>query len=204
MIAVAPPPPATRAVLAATSPAARMSALGLLRRADLGTGWKPTLAAPAHPPPFACAISGHNVAAAASGTWSMSDGTVFASGTSYAFAGAAAAQRAWARTGSTGMRRCLKRTLADGSSRRVRLTATTVITLRPLLLPGPWARQVRVFRVSGTASGAGQTVPVNLDVVLVKTGSWIAQDEFSAVAASPPVAVETRAARAQLRRVLAA
>lgn len=207
MIAVPPqppPPPATaRARLVATAPAARVSALGLLRRGDLGSGWKPSLAAPAHPPPFACATSGHKVAAAASATWSKSAGAIFASGTSYAFGGAVAAQRAWARTGGTAMRRCLKRTLVAGSTRRVRLTATAVVALRPLRLEGvDPAHRIRVYRVSGTATGAGQQVPVTLDVVLAMTGTWIGEDEFSAVAELPPVAVEERAARAQIRRVL--
>ncbi|HUZ84320.1 MAG TPA: hypothetical protein VMU66_06465 [Gaiellales bacterium] len=200
MILVTPPPAQVSAVAAAVAPAAaRLSALGLLRRADLGSGWALSLVAPRHAPPFACRA--RTKAASASATWSQGGGAVFASGTSYGFIGASAARRAWAQTGASAMRRCLKQTLAAGSTRRVRLTATAVTVLGPPRLPG--AAKVRRYRVSGTATGAGQQVPVSLDVVLLGSGTWIAQDEFSALVATPPAATEVRAARSQIRRFVA-
>ena len=58
------------------------------------------------------------------------------------------------------------------------------------------------YRVSGTASGNGQQTTVALDVVLVAAGTWIAEDEFTAVGASPANALEARVARVQVRRAV--
>ena len=191
-----PPGPAVRA---ATASARR----ALLRRPDLGAGWSLVSAAPSDTASLTCAADRSVLAAVASATWSQRSSGVFVSGASYGYATGAAERRGWARTADGGMGRCLERLLADGSGQGVRLRATGVRRLAPPpLARGAHGVAVSRYRVSGTASGNGQQTTVALDVVLVAAGTWIAEDEFTAVGASPANALEARVARAQVRRAV--
>ena len=199
-LASAPHPrPPRSAVRSATASARR----ALLRRSDLGGGWSMVSAAPPRAASLTCAADRSVLAAVASATWSQRSGGVFVSGTSYGYAGGAPERRAWARTATGGMGRCLERLLADGSGHGVLLHAGGVRRLAaPHLARGAHGVAVRRYRVSGVASGNGQQTSVALDVVLVASGSSIAEDEFTAAGASPADALEARVAGVQVRRAI--
>lgn len=191
------PRPPRSAVRAATASARR----ALVRRSDLGAGWSAISAAPPRAASLTCAADRDVLAAVASATWSQRSAAVFVSGTSYGYASGAAERRAWRRTATGGMGRCLERLLAAGSGHGVQLRASGVRRLAALhLAPGALGVAVRRYRVSGTASGDGQQASVTLDVVLLAAGTWIAEDEFSATGAPPADALEARIAGAQARR----
>ncbi|HEY6522424.1 MAG TPA: hypothetical protein VIY10_01575 [Solirubrobacteraceae bacterium] len=193
------PKPPHAAVRAATASARR----ALLRRSDLGAGWSAVSAAPPRSASLTCAADRSVLAAAASATWSQRSVGVFVSGTSYGYATGAQERRAWARTATGGMGRCLERVLADGSGHGVRLRAGGVRRLpAPHLVPGAHGLAVRRYRVSGVANGNGQQTSVALDVVLVAAGTWIAEDEFTAAGAPPAAGLEARVAGVQVRRAM--
>jgi hypothetical protein len=193
------PKPPSRAVRAATASARR----ALVRRSDLGAGWSAVTAAPPRAASLTCAADRTVLAAVASATWSQPSSDVFVSGASYGYKSGAAERRAWARTATGGMGRCVERLLADGSGHGVRLRASGVRRLAaPDLAPGAHGVAVRRYRVWGEASGNGQQTTVALDVVLVAAGTWIAEDEFSAAEALAPDALEARIAGAQVRRIM--
>jgi hypothetical protein len=203
VVEAAPAPRPTRAAQAA---ARAVSRHGLMRRTDLGAAWTETAAAPRRAPSLPCGVAGVRtsqavLAGSASVTWSDAAGTLFASGTSYGFAGAAAARQSWPRLGSASRDRCLKQQLEQGSGHGVVLKATGV---RPLPAPRLTiaGRPVSISRyeVSGTATGAGQDVAVYLDVIVLRQGAWIAEDELSSAATAPPASLQARAARLQARR----
>jgi hypothetical protein len=193
------PKPPSPAVRAATASARR----ALLRRSDIGAGWAAVSAAPPRVASLTCTADRSVLAAVASATWSQRSSGVFVSGTSYGYGSGAAERRAWARTATGGMGRCLERLLAAGSGHGVRLRAGGVRQLSaPHLAPAARGVAVRRYRVSGMASGNGQQTSVALDVVLVAAGTWIAEDEFTAAGASPADGLEARVAGVQVRRIM--
>lgn len=159
-------------------------------------------AAPRDASSLTCGADHGVLAAVASATWSEATATVFASGTSYGFAGVAGQRRIWRQTGTAAMGRCLERAFEQGSSHGVVLHATAVRMLPPPRLPAGASRlSIRRYEVSGTAAGAGQNGPVTLDVILAGYRTWIGEDEFSVADSAPPLTAEGRVATRQDRRV---
>ena len=199
-LAGAPHPRPPRAAVRAATASARRA---LLRRSDLGAGWSAISAAPARAASLTCTADRSVLAAVASATWSQRSAGVFVSGTSYGYASGAQERRAWARTATGAMGRCLERLLADGSGHGFRLRAGSVRRLAaPHLAPGAHGVAARRYRVSGVASGNGQQTSVALDVVLVAAGTWIAEDEFTAAGAAPAAGLEARVTGQQVRRLM--
>ncbi len=205
-VAVVAAPPVRAAAPARPGPAARAAAAlarrGLMGRSDLGVGWSRTTPAPKNPSSLTCGSDPGVLAAVASATWSQTGATAFASAASYGFADVARQRRAWRATAARAMGPCLEHLLQAGSGHGVQLRATGVRPL-PALRIGDAAAgaSVRRYEVSGTASGAGQDVPVTLDVVLVSQGTWIGEDEFSAAGSTPSARLQTRVVEHQAGRV---
>jgi hypothetical protein len=202
--AAASPTAQSRAAARAKAAASAVAIKGTLRRSDLGTGFSQATPAPKRPAELACTANRNILAAEGSPTWSQAEGQSFVSNDSYGLGSAAAARAQWSHDTLAPLGRCLERQLAEGSGHGVKLTASGVRQLPPPTLPsGLGTVQLRRYRVSGTASGDGQQLPVTLDVILVSRGAWIGEDQFSAINTVPGAGVERRVLVNQVRRVLA-
>jgi hypothetical protein len=176
----------------------------LVHRSDLGPGWRIGGAAPRRVPPLTCsrfhpAIPKNIVetGAAASPSYRRSSSGPFVQGDAYAYGSAREEQELWAAVARPGLVRCVEQALRNGSGKGVRFA---VAAGGPLALPKLGARAAG-YRVRGTVSGSGQTVDVDLDMILLARGAALSSLSISSFESPPPRRLELRLARAAARRL---
>jgi hypothetical protein len=199
--------PAAPALAAARLPSA--SATGrqaLLRRADLGRGWSTEAAAPARAPSLTCRAFSprlpgvHLRAAVASPTFQQTTQGPFVSQAAYVYGSAAREQMAWRRIVTPRLLRCAVAALATGSGGGASFTVTSRQVSSVRRPAGAVAR----YRVRGTATASGQTMPVFLDELVLRRAAIITVVDVSSFNAPPSDALERHLAAladAGLRRV---
>jgi hypothetical protein len=188
------------AAAAPRSPA-QLTRAALIGQAQLGSGWSQSSPAPKTASQLDChpgtkKVSGE-LARAASPTFSQSQQGPFAFELVALFGSPAAARSWWRGAVHPSLGRCFSRQLAAGSSGGVTLKATSSEMLPLTGAPAGLAR----YRVSGQAVSSGQSTPVDLDVLLLKRGGYVAELQLSSFGDPPADALERRLARAVARRL---
>ncbi|MEA2157643.1 MAG: hypothetical protein QOD66_23 [Solirubrobacteraceae bacterium] len=199
--------PAVSALAAAqTHSASQIARLALLRKADLGRGWSVAAAAPARAPGLTCRgfsprLPGvHLRAAVASPTFQQSAQGPFLSQAAYLYGSGIQQRVAWRRIVTPRLLRCAAAALATGSGGGASFTVTS---RRVSSLRRPKGAVAR-YRVGGNATGAGQTMPVYLDELVLGRAALITVLDVSSFDAPPSDALERHLADladAGLRRV---
>jgi hypothetical protein len=176
----------------------------LLKRGDLGRGWREATSAPAKVPGLTCLqfkppMNGVvEIGAAASPTWGQSSGGPFVSQDAYAYRSGSQESTAWRQLARPGYRVCVADALIAGGGQGVHFR----VKHRSLFsLPGVGAAAAG-YRVSGTASQSGQTIDVFLDVILLGGGSRISALSLSSFEQPVGRSLELRLARAAARRLV--
>ena len=174
----------------------------LLRRADLGPGW--SQASPAgKPAPLTCsqfqpATAGVvETGSASSPTFQQSSSGPFVADSAYVYASAAEERAYWDKVMRPGLLRCVAAALTQGSGSGLRFTVTAKQRLTLPKLPSSAAG----YRVSGTASGSGQTIDVYLDMVVLGRGRAISAISLSTFSQPVDRRLELRLARLAANRL---
>jgi hypothetical protein len=180
---------------AATRRALSAARRALLRRGDL-RGWSispPPKRAPILTcPSFSPDLSGAEpLASAASPTFGQTSNGPFVSQTAYVFASPARVHVFWQRVITRRLLACVADSLTAGSTTSVRFKVSRE---RLLVFPRVGGRD-SAYRVSGTAASGGQTVNVDLDVVVVSRGSGVGALSFTSFFDPAPQRLELRLAR---------
>ncbi|MFL5831297.1 MAG: hypothetical protein ACJ76X_15390 [Solirubrobacteraceae bacterium] len=190
--AAAPAPASSARKRAIPSPTA-----ALLRRADLGRPWTLQADAPKHAPALTChgfspRLPGVTApAAVASPTFARGLQGPFVSQTAYRYATPAQQQIVWRRVVVPRLLRCVARALTAGASGGARFTVTSrkVAPLHGAAAP------VTRYRIGGSATSAGQTLPVYLDELVLGHGPLITSLDVSSFAQPPADSLERRLVR---------
>jgi hypothetical protein len=190
--AAAPAPASTPQQRAISPPRA-----ALLRRADLGRQWSLQAAAPKHAPPLTChgfspRLPGVSApAAVASPTFARGLDGPFVSQTAYRYATAAQQHVVWRRVVVKRLLHCVAAALTAGGSGGARFT---VASRKVLPLRGAGASVTR-YRVGGSATSAGQTLPVFLDELVLGQRGLITALDVSTLMQPPADSLERRLVR---------
>jgi hypothetical protein len=192
-----------RALAVGTLAAAAVPHAAVLARADLGRGWAVSEAAPTRVPGLTCdrfhpetkpfKISGR----AASPTFGNADSTEFVSQSVYAFANPAAAAGYWGRVARRGLLDCVAESLVRGSTSDMRFH----VERRQMLSVPKVGDGISAYRVTGTESSPLQTLPVYLDLLVVRRGGAVSAISFSSVEVPVAQRFELRLARRIVRRL---
>jgi hypothetical protein len=172
-----------------------LAAAALLRRTDFGRGWRVS-SAPA-PGPITC--PGYSPATAgvfergavASPDFERAADGRFVSESAYAYASGAQRALFWRRVVRPRLLRCVTESFVHSSGHGVRFAVTG-----KRLLPAPkLSVATAAYRVSGTATTAGQPVDVYLDVLVLGSGAQLSELSIATVGAPAERAFELRLAR---------
>lgn len=187
-----------------TPAGSELAGAALVHASDLGSGWSTSAAAPRRVPPLTCSRFDPAIpkevtetGAAGSSTYEQSSGGPFVQQDAHAYASARQEQVVWGKVVRPALLRCVEQALRTGSGSGV---SFTVSRGQPLALP-KLAASAAAYRVHGTASGAGQTVDVYLDVLLLGRGNAISSLSISSFDSPPARRLELRLARAAARRL---
>lgn len=191
----------------ATHPTAAGKALArgtLLRRSDLGRGWKSTpapmtvagLTCPGFSPPLSGVVQ---TGSAISPTFEAGSTGPFASQTAYEYASASEEGTVWREVARPHLLTCVAASLVHSTGGGVHFK---VHSKRLVALPSLPVHAMG-YRVVGTASVPNQTVNVYLDVVLLGGGTAVTELSFSSFLRPPERAFELRLARIVAGRVAA-
>jgi hypothetical protein len=174
----------------------------LLERSDLGSGWVaapppktiPSLTCPRFDPRVSGAVQ---LGAAASSTFQSSSDGPFVSQSAYAYATASEQAAVWRAVVRRNLLRCVAASLSQGSAQGVEFAVTSQRLLALAKLPVPAAG----YRVGGTASTAGQTIGVFLDVLVLGRGRVVTEISISSFGAPASPQLEQRVARLVSQRL---
>ncbi len=191
-------------VAAVAAPTAvRLARQTLISRHDLGSGWTVQAAAPAQAAPLTCpafrpATPGAvRRAAAASPTFAGSQSGPFVSQTSYVYGSPAQERVVWTHVIRPTLTRCFAAALVHGGSAGISFTVTAThtfaFTARNATATG--------YRVEGTASGSGQSLPVVVDSIVIGRGRTLAALSLSSFDQAPSQELESRLATLIARRM---
>ena len=190
-------------VSAATAPnAGRLARQVLISRHDLGPGWTVQAAAPSQAAPLTCPVFRPATpgvvrrAAAASPTFAESQSGPFVSQTSYVYGSAAQERIVWTRVVRPALARCFAAALVHGGSSGVSFAVTATHTFAL----GVHNATVAGYRVEGTASGSGQSMPVVVDSIVLGRGRTISALSLSSFDQAPSRGLESRLAALIARR----
>jgi hypothetical protein len=172
--------------------ASQTARLALLRRTDLGRGWSIQAAAPARAPSLTCPTFSPRLpgvrlrASVASPTFQQSAQGPFLSQAAYLYGSRTQQQATWRRVVTPRLLRCAVSALATGSGSGAHFTVTSrhVSSLRRA--GGAVAR----YRVGGSVTGSGQTMPVYLDELVLRRSAVITVLDVSSFDARPGDALE--------------
>jgi hypothetical protein len=180
----------------------------LLRRSDLGHAWSLQAPAPRRAPKLTChgfsprLVGVSAPGAAASPTFERGPQGPFVSQTAYVYATAAQQRVVWRHVVASRLLRCVAAALRAGSSGGTTFTVTSRKVLPPRGLAGPGLKVSR-YRVSGSASSGGQTLPVYLDELVLGKGAAITTIDVTSFTDPPDDRVERRLVRLASARLLA-
>ena len=169
----------------------------LLRRPDLGRAWSLQAPAPRRAPKLTChgfspRLPGVRApGAAASATFERGPHGPFVSQTAYVYASAAQQRVVWRRVVTSRLLRCVAAALRAGSGGG---TAFTLTSRKVVSLHGTGGLVTR-YRVSGSATNAGQTLPVFLDELVLGQRELITALDVSSFAQPPADSLERRLVR---------
>jgi hypothetical protein len=187
--------PATALTRHHTPAGQALAASALLRRADFGRGWR----ASAAPAPGRITCPGYSPATAgvveqgavASPDFERTADERFVSESAYAYASGAQRALFWHRVVRPRLLRCLAQSFVHSSGHGVRFAVTG-----KRVLPAPkLSVSAAAYRVSGTATTAGQPVDVFLDVLVLGSGARLSELSIATVGAPVERAFELRLAR---------
>lgn len=174
----------------------------LIIRAALGPGFTsspaprsvPQLRCPGFRPALPKVVQ---IGAAVSPTFSGGASGPFISQSAFAYGTAGEQGQVWHKVIARGLLRCVRESLQAGSSRGVRLRATSAAIISPPRV----TRQTAGYRVTGTATAANQVIDVDLDMLVVGRDSVITTIAITSFSTPPSAGLEARLARAALRRL---
>jgi hypothetical protein len=189
---------------AAPAPASQSPSMvarhALLRRLDLGRAWSLQAPAPRRAPKLTCRgfsprLPGVRApAAAASATFERGPQGPFVSQTAYVYASAAQQRVVWRRVVTSRLLRCVAAALRAGSGGGTTFTLTSRRVM-PLHGVAGTAPKVSRYRVGGSASSGGQTLPVYLDELVLGRGAAITTLDVTSFTDPPADSLERRLVR---------
>jgi hypothetical protein len=174
----------------------------LLHRADLGGGWSSAPPPKKVPEPTCPGFNPRMPGAVETGvaitpTYRRSSSGPFVSQTAYAYATPAEEATAWHKLATRGLLICVAKSLTESAAQGVRFTITGRHRLSLPKLPASAAG----YRVTARASQTGQSVGVDLDVVMLGRGRTLSEISISSIKQPPSRGFELRLARAVARRM---
>jgi hypothetical protein len=195
--------PHALAIVALAAAAGTAPHAAVLGRADLGRGWAVSEAAPTRVPGLTCdrfnpdtkafKISGR----AASPTFGNADNTEFVSQSVYAFVDPAAAGGYWRLVVRRKLLGCVAESLVRGSTSDVQFH----VKRQQMLAVPKVGDGISAYRVTGTETATLQTLPVYLDLLVVRRGGVVSAVSFSSVEVPVAQRFELRLARRIVRRL---
>lgn len=169
----------------------------LVTRGELGSGWRVQAPPPRRIPPLTCPafsprLSGvTEVGTAASPTFAESAAGPFLAQIAYVYASGEQRQTIWRQVVRPRLLTCVAAALRQGSAHGVQFTVTGRRRLRLPRLTGQRAG----YRAQGTATGAGQSVPVYLDMLVLGRGASISELSITSFDSPVTAGLEARLAR---------
>jgi hypothetical protein len=186
--------------MAASVPPALTARQALLGRAELGRGWSVEAKPPARVPGLRChafspLLSGvRERAAVASPTFKASSTGPFLSQSAYLYGDAAQERAVWRHVVVSGLLRCTAARFA-AAGRAYAVTSSHVSALR-----GAGSAITR-YRIGGTVTGGGQTLPAFLDELVLGRASLITVLDVASLDAPASDSLERRVAALAAQRL---
>ncbi len=174
----------------------------LLRRADLGGGWRVSAPAATRVPPLTCSRfrpstkGALQTSAAASPTYAASSAGPFVSQTAYSYATAAQQARVWRAVVRRRLLACVAASLSSASSG----VSTAISSERLMVLPRLPSRGAG-YSVSASATSAEVPTEIYLDAVVLGAGQTVTEISVSSLNQRQASTQVLRLARIIARRI---